>query len=82
MLSDCRQLFGGGCTQVKVSEELLMYSDHRLHDFALQHNLHDFLLDDEAVLSSAKCQLMVELLRDLQVCFLHSTIFAGNASAV
>ena len=47
-----------------------MYSDHRLHDFALHHNLHDFLLDDEAVLSSAKCQLMVELLRDLQVCFL------------
>lgn len=45
-----------------------MYSDHRLHDFALRHGLQDYLLDDEAIMSSAKCQLMVELLRDLQVC--------------
>lgn len=44
-----------------------MYSDHRLHDFALRHNLQSFLLGEEAVMTSAKCQLMVELLRDLQV---------------
>ena len=47
-----------------------MYSDHRLHDFALRHGLQDYLLDDEAIMSAAKCQLMVELLRDLQVCCL------------
>ena len=44
----------------------MTYSDYRLHSFALQHGLNKFLLDDEAVMSSAKCQLMVELLRDLQ----------------
>lgn len=63
----CRQLFGGQCNKSRISEELLLYSDHRLHDFALHHNLHNFLLGEEAVMSSAKCQLMVGLLRDLQV---------------
>lgn len=66
----CRQLFGGQCNQGRISEELLVYSDHRLHEFALRHGLQDYLLDDEAIMSSAKCQLMVELLRDLQVCCL------------
>ncbi|KAL3132188.1 hypothetical protein ABBQ32_008788 [Trebouxia sp. C0010 RCD-2024] len=61
-----RQLFGDQCNQGRISEELLMYSDHRLHDFALRHGLQDYLLDDEAIMSSAKCQLMVDLLRDLQ----------------
>lgn len=66
----CRQLFGDQCNKSRISEELLMYSDYRLHDFALRHNLPSFLLGEEAVMSSAKCQLMVELLRDLQVpCF-------------
>ena len=66
----CRQLFGGQCTKSRIFEELLMYSDHRLHDFALRHNLQSFLLGEEAVMSSAKCQHMAELLRDLQVpCF-------------
>ena len=50
-----------------MSEELLSYSDHRLHDFALQHGLTKFVLSDEAVMASGKCQLLVELLEDLQV---------------
>ena len=68
-MDSCRQLFGGQCNKSRISEELLLYSDHRLHDFALRHNLHTFILGEEAVMSSAKCQLMVELLRDLQVVF-------------
>ena len=71
-MNACRQLFGGQCNPSRISEELLTYSDHRLHDFALRHKLHSFLLGEEAVMSSAKCQLMVELLKDLQV-YLHCT---------
>ena len=63
----CRQIFGGGCGKERISEELSGYSDHRLHDFALQHGLSKFVLSDEAVMSSGKCQLLVELLEDLQV---------------
>lgn len=79
LVNACRQLFGGQCTTSRVSEELLTYSDHRLHDFALRHNLHSFLLGEEAVISSAKCQLMVELLKDLQVqclCMYHQCVLS------
>ena len=78
-INACRQLFGGQCTTSRISEELLRYSDHRLHDFALRHKLHSFLLGEEAVMSSAKCQLMVELLKDLQVqclCTYHQSVLS------
>lgn len=81
-MNACRQLFGGQCTTSHVSEELLTYSDYRLHDFALRHNLHSFLLGEEAVMSSAKCQLMVELLKDLQVnppCTYHQFVLTPNS---
>lgn len=45
----------------------MTYSDHRLHTFALQNALNKFVLDDDVVMSSGKCQLMAELLRELQV---------------
>ncbi len=61
-----RQIFGGGCNQARISEELMAYSDHRLHDFALQHGLNKFVLDDDAVLTSSKCLLMSKLLKELQ----------------
>lgn len=45
----------------------MTYSDHRLHTFALQNALDKFVLDDDVVMSSGKCQLMAELLKELQV---------------
>lgn len=65
-LITCRQLFGGSPSQSQVCEELLGYSDYRLHDFAVQHGLSKWVLPDEAVLASGKCRLLVELLADLQ----------------
>lgn len=65
-LLGCRQLFGGDGGQARVLDELMGYSDYKLHDFALQNGLTKFQLPDDAVLASGKCGLLVELLADLQ----------------
>ncbi|KAA6428197.1 MAG: SNF2 family DNA-dependent ATPase [Trebouxia sp. A1-2] len=46
------QLFGGGCSQARISEELMTYSDHRLHTFALLNGLNSFVLEDAAAKGS------------------------------
>ncbi|KAL0034958.1 hypothetical protein WJX79_002584 [Trebouxia sp. C0005] len=81
-LAHQRQLFGGGCSQARISEELMTYSDHRLHTFALLNGLNSFVLEDAAVMSSGKCQLLAGLLKELQAKGSRALIFSQWTSVL